>query len=213
MCVSLERERLRERERKGGGEREREREREREKERGERDREREGEREKEKKRKRGKRGERGLPGLAIVSRQAAFSFFCVRKRTTFPPMGRVTVHWGESGLTCMRNGDYHGSIIEADLALGIARALPPPFFYGSLCTVRFQRPLVELILAQIEDSCSVEHQANLVRKSKQPPTDRTPSCSTWPAICDIWLGKRTVPVLAVAEEVAALQRWPRSRSG
>ena len=28
----------------------------------------------------------------------------------------------------------------------------------------------------------------------------------WPAICDIWLGKRTVPVLAVAKEVAALQR-------
>ena len=35
----------------------------------------------------------------------------------------------------------------------------------------------------------------------------------WPAICDIWLDKRTVPVLAVAKEVAALQRWPRSRSG
>ena len=34
----------------------------------------------------------------------------------------------------------------------------------------------------------------------------------WPAICDIWLGKRTVAVLAVAKEVAALQRWPRSRS-
>ena len=33
----------------------------------------------------------------------------------------------------------------------------------------------------------------------------------WPAICDIWLGKRTVPVLAVAKEVAALQHWPRDR--
>ena len=36
---------------------------------------------------------------------------------------------------------------------------------------------------------------------------------TLPAICDIWLGKRTVPVYAVAKEVSALQRWPRSRSG
>ena len=36
---------------------------------------------------------------------------------------------------------------------------------------------------------------------------------TWPAICDIWLGKRTLPVLAVAKEVAALQSWLRSRSG
>ena len=36
---------------------------------------------------------------------------------------------------------------------------------------------------------------------------------TWPAICDIWLGKSTVPVLAVAKEVAALQRSSRSRSG
>ena len=36
---------------------------------------------------------------------------------------------------------------------------------------------------------------------------------SWPAICDIWLGKSTVPVPAVAKEVAALQRWLRSRSG
>ena len=39
------------------------------------------------------------------------------------------------------------------------------------------------------------------------------SKKTWPAICDIWLGRRRAPVLAVAKEVAALQRWPRSRSG
>ena len=56
-------------------------------------------------------------------------------------MGRVTVHWGEAGLTCMRNGDYDGAMIEEDLALPIAGALPPPFFYGWLRTVRFQRPL------------------------------------------------------------------------
>ena len=44
----------------------------------------------------------------------------------------------------MRNGDYHGAIVEADLALRIACASsppPPPFFYGWLRTVRFQRPL------------------------------------------------------------------------
>ena len=28
----------------------------------------------------------------------------------------------------------------------------------------------------------------------------------WPAICDIWLGKRMVPLCVVAKEVAALQR-------
>ena len=43
-------------------------------------------------------------------------------------MGRVTMHWGDAGLTCMRNSDYHGAIIEADLALPIACALPPPPF-------------------------------------------------------------------------------------
>ena len=38
-----------------------------------------------------------------------------------------------------------GSRCEADLALRTARALPPPpFFYGWLRTVRFQRPLVIL---------------------------------------------------------------------
>ena len=120
--------------------REREREREREKERGERDRERGREREKERKRERGKRGERGLPGLAIVSRQAAFSFFCARKQTTFPPMGGVTVHWGVAGLTCMRNGDYHGVIIEADLALPIACALPPPFLLWLVAYCTFSTP-------------------------------------------------------------------------
>ena len=36
----------------------------------------------------------------------------------------------------------------------------------------------ELILTQTEDSCSGEHKANLARKSNQPPTDRTSSCSS-----------------------------------
>ena len=132
LCVCPLRERLREREK-----RREKREREREREREERDRERGREREKERKR---KRGERGLPGLAIVSRQAAFSFFCARKQTTFPPMGGVTVHWGAAGLTCMRNGDYHGVIIEADLALPIASALPPPFLLWLVAYCTFSTP-------------------------------------------------------------------------
>ena len=54
-------------------------------------------------------------------------------------MGRVTVHWGEAALTCMRNGDYHGAIFEADLALPIACALPPPFLLWlvAYCTSSF----------------------------------------------------------------------------
>ena len=38
--------------------------------------------------------------------------------------------------------------------------------------------IYELILAQIDNSCSGEHYASLARKSKQPPTDRTSSCSS-----------------------------------
>ena len=33
----------------------------------------------------------------------------------------------------------------------------------------------------------------------------------WPAISDIWLGVRTVPVLSVAKEVAAPARSPTGR--
>ena len=139
LCVCPLTERETEREREKG----RERKREREKERGERDRERGKEREGEKEKEREERRERTrLPGLAIVSRQAAFSFFCARKQTTFPPMGRVTVHWpwGEAGLACMRNGDYHGAIIEADLALPIACALPPPFLLWLAAYCTFSTP-------------------------------------------------------------------------
>ena len=43
------------------------------------------------------------------------------------------------GLVCMRNGDYHGAITEADLALRTARvrAFPPPFllwYWVAYCT-------------------------------------------------------------------------------
>ena len=48
-------------------------------------------------------------------------------------MGRVTVHWGEFGLTCMRNGDNHGAIIET-LHWGSHVRFLPPFFYGWLRT-------------------------------------------------------------------------------
>ena len=34
---------------------------------------------------------------------------------------------------------------------------------------------------------------------------------SWPAISDIWLGVRTVPVLSVAKEVAAPARSPTGR--
>ena len=56
-------------------------------------------------------------------------------------MGRVTVYWGDAGLTCMRNGDYHGAIIEADLALPIACALPPPFLLWLVAYCVFNAPL------------------------------------------------------------------------
>ena len=55
-------------------------------------------------------------------------------------MGRVTVHWGDAGLTCMRNSDYHGAIIEADLALPIACALPPPFLLWLVAYCTFSTP-------------------------------------------------------------------------
>ena len=50
--------------------------------------------------------------------------------------------------------------------------LEPPDIRIDMCLTYID----ELILAQIEDSCSGEHYANLARKSKQPPTDRTSSC-------------------------------------
>ena len=55
-------------------------------------------------------------------------------------MGGVTVLWGDAGLTCMRNGDYHGAIIEADLALPIACALPPPFLLWLVAYCTFSTP-------------------------------------------------------------------------
>ena len=138
LCVSLERERerLRDWERETGRERERERER-----RGERDRERGREREgeKEKERREEREDSQDLPSFRA---KLLFHFFCARKQTTFPPMGRVTVHWGDAGLTCMRNGDHHGAIIEADLALPIACALPPPFLLWLVAYV-FNAPFLD----------------------------------------------------------------------
>ena len=55
-------------------------------------------------------------------------------------MGGVTVHWGAAGLTCMRNGDYNGVSIEADLALPIACALPPPFLLWLVAYCTFSTP-------------------------------------------------------------------------
>ena len=50
--------------------------------------------------------------------------------------------------------------------------LEPPDIWIDMCFTYID----ELILAQIEDSCSWEHQTNLAQKSKQPPTDRSSSC-------------------------------------
>ena len=75
-----------------------------------------------------------------------FHFF-FRAKTNHFPANRVTVRQSALALTCKRNelpnSDYHGAIIEADLALRIACALPPPFLLWLLRTVRFQRPLHE----------------------------------------------------------------------
>ena len=64
--------------------------------------------------------------LAIVSRQVASSW-----RENKPRSRQIESSCHRSrqapGLVCMRNGDHHGAITEADLALPTARALPPPF--------------------------------------------------------------------------------------
>ena len=95
MCVSLDRERLRERERKRKREREREREREK---RGEREIEREGEKRERRREREEIEDSQDLPSFRA---KLLFHFFCARKQTTFPPMGRVTVHRGDApaGLT------------------------------------------------------------------------------------------------------------------
>ena len=140
MCVPLEREteRLRERERETERKKRR-----REKER-ERERERRGEEREERK-------ERTPPeDLPSFRAKLLFHFFfCARKQTTFPPIiDRVTVRQSALGLTYMRKGDYDGAIIEADLALRIACALPPPpplsFMVVAYCT--FSTPPQSLLL-------------------------------------------------------------------
>ena len=50
-------------------------------------------------------------------------------------------------------------------------------------------------------------QKNPVSHMSQTMTTINP----WPAISDIWLGARTVPVLSVAKEVAAPARSPAGR--
>ena len=155
--MSLERERERERERLREREREREerRERERERERGEREIERERERERRREREREGREER--EDLPLFRAKLLFHFFCARKRTTFPPMGRVTVHRGESGHTSRvhKNVLMHSCSHAYAIAMATIKApslrqtlhwgshvrFIPPFFYGWLRAVRFLRPL------------------------------------------------------------------------
>ena len=81
--------------------------------------------------------------FAVLShRKLLLSVFLRAKTNHFPANGSfdMTVHWGEAGLTCMRNGDYHGAIIEADLALPIACALPPPFLLWLVAYCTFSTP-------------------------------------------------------------------------
>ena len=81
----------------------------------------------EKEKEREQRGERGLPrGLAINSRQAAFSLFRENKQL-FCQSCDMTVRQSALALTCMRNGDYHGAIIEADLCTADRVCASSPF--------------------------------------------------------------------------------------
>ena len=138
-----ERERERERESLRARERKEEEERDRERERGgegrERKRKREGENEKE----REKRGEKedSSRELTILSRQVAFHDFFAREHK---PLSRQScdpaVRQSALGITCLRNGDYHGAIIEADLALRIACALPLPLLLWLVAYCTFSTP-------------------------------------------------------------------------
>ena len=132
LCVSLERERLRERERRE--------EREKDRKRGEREIERGREREGEKEKEREERRERTPRTCHRFAPSCSFIFFFARENKPLSRQWVVTVHWGDAALTCMRNGDYHGAIIEADLALRIACALPPPFLLWLVAYCTFSTP-------------------------------------------------------------------------
>ena len=87
-------------------------------------------------------------------------------------MGRVTVLWGDAGLTCMRNGDYHGAIIEADLALPIACALPPPLSFMVGCVLYvFNAPFQNLQQSKNQKSLS-RRKKNLNHALWQPKKNK-----------------------------------------
>ena len=136
VCVPWEREteRLRERETK--------REREREKERGERDRERGRERRRERERE-GREEREDSQDLPSFRAKLLFHFFCARKQTNFPPM---VVVWQCTGARPGSHACATATIMASSLRQTLhcrshVRFLPP-FFYGWLRIVRFQRPLL-----------------------------------------------------------------------
>ena len=106
------------------------------------------ERERKKARKREREGgggresaERVLPQRTCHRFAPSCFFIFLRAKTNHIPANRVTVRQSALELTCMHNGDNHGAIIEADLALRIACALPPPFllcFFFFLLKSRLQ---------------------------------------------------------------------------
>ena len=132
---------LRERDWEREREREKRRERERENERGERDREREREREREGRKER--EDSEDFPSFRV--KLLFHFFFCARKQTTFPPMGQVV--WQCTGARPGSHACATATIMASSLRQTLhcrshVRFLPP-FFYGWLRTVRFQRPLLE----------------------------------------------------------------------
>ena len=70
-----------------------------------------------------------------------FHFFWARKQTTFPPMGRVTVPGARPGSHACATTTIMAPSLRQTLHCGSHVRFLPPFFYGWLRTVRFQRPL------------------------------------------------------------------------
>ena len=158
MCPLRERLRERERER----EKRRERERERERERRERDRERGRERRRERERE-GREEREDSQDSCHRFAPSCFFIFLRAKTNHFPANGWCdSAHWGAAGLTCMRNGDYHGVIIEADLALPIACALPPPFLLWLVAYCTFSTPpsCTDLVGRSIRESREVSDRSS-----------------------------------------------------
>ena len=83
----------------------------------------------------------GPEDLPSFCAKLLFHFFCTRKQTTFPPI--VTVRQSALVLSCMRNDDYHGAIIERQtLHCGshVRFLLPPPPSFMVAVYCKFSTP-------------------------------------------------------------------------